>query len=159
MGAKYGSCNQNTHFDVSVRVLVSPCDATSIQLRVYDLGDETGSGSSSRSRLWWSRIGQSGYLYIEKTVTVPAAGTTFPVSFAVQNDRVLRETTFLSSSQGAAVQGTIQACCSSENDGIHVNPCNFGAAGSVNKVAKLYYRLNATGAWQFGGYVNAARPR
>lgn len=160
VGASFSGCSRNTHFDVSVRVTVTPCDATTVNLRVYDLGQEN-SGSGRRSRLWWSYISNtqtnnSTYLFIEKSVPAPALGDTVSVSFAVQGDNVRRQTTALAQASNSV--GTITACCSNENDGIHVNPCYFQGQQTTNRVARIAYRYDNTGPWTWGGYINATRP-
>lgn len=155
VGARFPGCTQNSHFDVSVQISIKACEAQSICIRVYDLGDENN-GSGLRSRLWWDYTSDQTppYLFIEKCITVPAEGTV-PVSFAIQNDTVRRETTQFAES--STVVGTIGAV-GGTNDGIHVNPCYFGGAGSSGRVAKFYYRLGNAGAWLPGGYINANRP-
>jgi hypothetical protein len=152
-----GCPSPSTHFDVSVRVTVQACAASSVRIRLYDLASEPGT-TGRRSRLWWAdRDSSLPYLFIEKEVEVPALGT-IVVTFASTGDVVRWENTQFSPINPLNTRGSITAPPSTENDGIHVNPCYFWAVGTSNIVAKLYYSLDG-GPWSPSPiYVSAVRP-
>jgi hypothetical protein len=155
VGATFPGCGQGSHFDVSIRITVQACQAQSICLRVYDLGHQDD-GAGLRSRLWWAEAADPAppYLFIEKCVQVPEQESV-PVPFAGPGDNVRGQQDFLSANSTSV--GNIEVA-GGTNDGIHVNPCYFGGAGSSGRVAKFYYRLGNADAWLPGGYINANRP-
>ena len=153
--ATFAGCpNPSTHFDVNIQVTVKACDARKVTVRVYDLADEPAT-NGRRSRLWWSdRDSSTPYLFIQKTITVPAVGST-TVPFVTTGDQVRWSNSQFGNTGG---RGPITAPPNSENDGIHVNPCYFGGAGSSNIVAKFYYRLDDDPTWLGPHYITATRP-